>query len=53
MKKKVFSALIFVTIGQVIAYFILLIFNENYFIPMLIASTVGFLAGYRNKNNVA
>lgn len=55
MKTKIISATIFIIVGQIVALIIWKYFNENYFVPMLIASTVGFLAGYRGKkkNNVA
>jgi hypothetical protein len=55
MKTKIISATIFFIVGQIVALIIWKYFNENYFVPMLIASTVGFLAGYREKkkDNVA
>lgn len=51
MKNKIISAAIFIVVGQLVALIIWLIFKENYYIPMLIASTVGFLAGYKGKKN--
>jgi len=47
MKKKIISLLIFVAVGQLIAYLICHFFKENYFIPMVFASLIGFYFGYR------
>ncbi len=49
MKKKIISGIIFIFVGQIFALLIWLIFEENFFIPMVLGSIVGFLAGYREK----
>ncbi len=52
MKTKIISATIFILVGQIVALIIWKFFNENYFIHMLTASTVGFLAGYRGGKKI-
>ncbi len=47
MKRKIIAGLIFVFVGQIISLIIWFLFKENYFIPLLIGSTVGFIAGYK------
>jgi len=46
---KIISGIIFIVIGQVIALIIWVFFNQNYFIPLIIASTTAFLISYRGK----
>jgi hypothetical protein len=49
MKRKIIAGFIFLLAGQIVALLIWLLFKENYFIPLLIGSVVGFLAGYKAK----
>jgi 4-hydroxybenzoate polyprenyltransferase len=48
-KTKIRSALIFIGVGQLIALFIWLVFNHNYFVILMISSTVGFIVSYKEK----
>ena len=50
-KALIYSALISIIIGQIVALLAWYIFNENIFIPMIFGSTAGFLVGYRGLNN--
>jgi hypothetical protein len=50
-KTKIISGFIFIVIGQLIAFIIWKFFNQNYFIPLIIASTLGFFVSYKGKKN--
>ena len=52
LKRKYFSLLLSIVIGQIIAIIIWFIFKEEYFIGLLFGSIVGFLVSYK-KDNVA
>jgi len=43
------SAIIHIIVGQIVALIIWKYLNKNYFILLLMASIVGFLAEYRGK----
>jgi hypothetical protein len=51
--KKIVSGIIFILAGQLIALLIWLIFKENSFTHLAVASVAGFLISYKGKNNVA
>ena len=48
-RKKAKSFVIFIIVGQIVSLILWLIFNQNFIVPMLIASTVGFLIGYKEE----
>jgi len=52
-KKKILSGVVFIAIGQICALIVWLVFDYNLFLILLIASTLGFLAGYREPSNIS
>ncbi len=48
-RKKVKAFIIFIIVGQIVSLILWLIFKQDFIVPMLIASTVGFLLGYKKE----
>lgn len=48
-KTKILSGLIFIGVGQLVALLIWLVFNQSYFVPLIIGSTAGFIVSYKGK----
>jgi fatty acid desaturase len=51
-KALMYSALIFILIGQIVALIYWYFFKDNYFLILLFGSIVGFLFGYRGLKKV-
>ncbi|CAI8163593.1 MAG: Uncharacterised protein [Bacteroidota bacterium] len=48
-RKKVKAFILFIIVGQIVSLLLWFIFKQNFIVPMLIASIVGFTLGYKKE----